>query len=72
MQPLGRLPDPGREPATDDEADRNAKSGAAPRRFNEKRRPGDEAKPAKPEPVVAVCPNCFMAIPATGICDNCG
>lgn len=21
---------------------------------------------------VTICPNCFMAIPATGICDNCG
>lgn len=30
------------------------------------------AKPVKPEPVVAVCPTCFMALPATGICDNCG
>ena len=33
------------------------------------------AKPAstrKPEPVTNVCPTCFMAIPATGICDNCG
>ncbi len=32
-------------------------------------------KPAavrKPEPVTNVCPTCFMAIPATGICDNCG
>ncbi|KAA1419149.1 hypothetical protein F0U44_11905 [Nocardioides humilatus] len=32
-------------------------------------------KPAvvrKPEPVTNVCPRCFMAIPATGICDNCG
>lgn len=26
----------------------------------------------KPDPVVNVCPTCFMAIPATGICDNCG
>ena len=26
----------------------------------------------KPEPVTNVCPTCFMAIPATGICDNCG
>ncbi len=27
----------------------------------------------KPEPVINVCPRCFMAIPAgTGICDNCG
>ncbi|MBM9459492.1 hypothetical protein JK386_06225 [Nocardioides sp. zg-536] len=30
------------------------------------------AKPVAPEPVVKVCPNCFMAIPATGVCDNCG
>ena len=29
-------------------------------------------RPTKPEPVAAVCPHCFMAIPATGICDNCG
>ncbi|KAA1425882.1 hypothetical protein [Nocardioides antri] len=32
-------------------------------------------KPAtarKPEPVTKVCPTCFMALPATGICDNCG
>lgn len=28
--------------------------------------------PAKPEPVANICPTCFMAIPATGICDNCG
>lgn len=26
----------------------------------------------KPEPVTKVCPTCFMALPATGICDNCG
>jgi hypothetical protein len=30
------------------------------------------ASTAKPEPTVNVCPHCFMAIPATGICDNCG
>ncbi|MDN5745373.1 MAG: hypothetical protein L0H31_09660 [Nocardioidaceae bacterium] len=28
-------------------------------------------KVSKPEPTVAVCPRCFMALPATGICDNC-
>lgn len=28
--------------------------------------------PAKPEPVANICPTCFMAIPATGVCDNCG
>jgi hypothetical protein len=26
---------------------------------------------AKPEDRVKVCPTCFMALPATGICDNC-
>lgn len=30
------------------------------------------ASRAKPEPTVNVCPNCFMAIPSTGVCDNCG
>ncbi|WP_418062192.1 hypothetical protein [Pimelobacter simplex] len=34
--------------------------------------PKAPAKPEKPEPVVAICPTCFMALPATGICDNCG
>ena len=29
--------------------------------------------PRKPErPAAAVCPTCFMQLPATGICDNCG
>lgn len=30
------------------------------------------AAPRKPEPVTKVCPTCFMALPATGICDTCG
>lgn len=34
--------------------------------------PKAPAAPRKPEPVVKVCPTCFMALPATGICDNCG
>jgi hypothetical protein len=37
-------------------------------------------RPAKPkptparraEPTTKICPTCFMALPATGICDNCG
>ncbi len=29
-------------------------------------------EPKRAEPVVKVCPTCFMALPATGICDNCG
>lgn len=35
-------------------------------------RPRKEPRPAKPEARVKVCPSCFMALPATGICDNCG
>lgn len=37
-----------------------------------------EVKPAAPKRVaktdrpVTVCPTCYMAIPATGVCDNCG
>jgi hypothetical protein len=26
---------------------------------------------AKTDRPVAVCPTCFMALPATGVCDNC-
>lgn len=29
-------------------------------------------KPKKVEPEVKVCPRCFMQLPATGVCDNCG
>lgn len=29
-------------------------------------------RPRRPEPTTAVCPTCFMALPATGVCDNCG
>ncbi|WP_183095265.1 hypothetical protein [Nocardioides stalactiti] len=34
--------------------------------------PKAPARPRKPEPVINVCPRCFMALPATGVCDNCG
>lgn len=31
------------------------------------------AKPKAPErPAPKVCPTCFMQVPATGVCDNCG
>jgi len=36
------------------------------------REPKAPARPKKVERPVAVCPSCFMAIPATGVCDNCG
>lgn len=33
--------------------------------------PKAPAKPVKAEPTVNICPHCFMAIPPTGLCDNC-
>ena len=44
----------------------------APRAPRAPRAPKTPARPVKADPVVAVCPTCFMAIPATGVCDNCG
>lgn len=49
-----------------------AASARAVRKAAAPRAPKAPAKPVKAEPVVAVCPTCFMAIPATGVCDNCG
>ncbi|MBU2694668.1 MULTISPECIES: hypothetical protein [Pimelobacter] len=45
---------------------------AAPAKPKRVAAPKAPAKPEKPEPVIAICPSCFMALPATGICDNCG
>ncbi|GAA3802723.1 hypothetical protein [Nocardioides panacisoli] len=43
------------------------------RRSTTPRAPRAPKAPARPaEPAVKVCPTCFMALPATGICDNCG
>ncbi len=42
---------------------------AKPKRPAAPRKP--KAEP-KPEPVTAICPTCFMALPATGVCDSCG
>jgi hypothetical protein len=28
-------------------------------------------RPARPEPTVKICPRCFVALPATGVCDFC-
>jgi hypothetical protein len=33
--------------------------------------PATPRKPKNPEPVRAVCPTCFLQLPATGRCDNC-
>ena len=38
---------------------------AAPKRESTRR-------PAAPERVAAVCPTCFMEMPLTGVCPNCG
>jgi hypothetical protein len=35
------------------------------------RAPAAPKRTAKPEPVLKICPTCQMALPATGICDNC-
>lgn len=43
------------------------RTASAPRAAREPKEPK-----AKPQSTVKVCPTCFMAIPATGICDNCG
>jgi hypothetical protein len=65
----GSAPADGGEPAPlSITVNRPARAASAPR----------ETKAAAPKRVaktdrpVAVCPSCFMAIPATGICDNCG
>ncbi|CAN5142600.1 hypothetical protein BH09ACT12_BH09ACT12_07980 [soil metagenome] len=54
--------------ATSSSSSASARTPRAPR----------EPKPVVPKKVAAtdrpvnVCPTCFMAIPATGVCDNCG
>jgi hypothetical protein len=53
--------------------------GSAPRRTSRPRTatsrsgaaPAPKRRVAKTDRPVAVCPSCFMALPATGICDNC-
>ncbi len=35
------------------------------------RAPAAPRRTAKPEPVLKICPTCQMALPATGVCDNC-
>ena len=37
-----------------------------------RRTPTTRRAPAAPERVAAICPTCAMALPATGICDDCG
>jgi hypothetical protein len=42
-----------------------------PRAAREPKAPAPK-RVAKSDKPIAVCPSCFMALPATGICDNCG
>ena len=35
------------------------------------RTPAAPRRTARPEPVLKICPTCQMALPATGVCDNC-
>lgn len=43
-----------------------------PKRTRAAAPPKEPKAPVKAAPVAKVCPTCFMAIPATGVCDNCG
>jgi hypothetical protein len=52
--------------------------GPAPRRATRTRAstsrapaPAPKRRVAKSDQPVSVCPTCFMALPATGVCDNC-
>jgi hypothetical protein len=44
----------------------------APRQRTPRDRPVPKPRVAKTDRPVAVCPTCYMALPATGICDSCG
>ena len=67
----GSAPADGGEPAPLVLTTRRTRAARAPR-------PPREPKPTPPRRVAAsdrpviVCPHCFMAVPATGVCDNCG
>ncbi len=50
---------------------RQPRSPAAPRAPREPKAAAPKRVAASDRPVT-VCPTCFMAVPATGICDNCG
>lgn len=49
-------------------------SAAPPRRTTStgRARTATPRRAAEPEKPPAVCPTCFMTLPATGICDSCG
>lgn len=52
-------------------AARTPRAGGGARAVREPRTPAPK-RVAKSDRPIAVCPSCFMALPATGICDNCG
>lgn len=56
---------------------RSSRSAASPRSATRARSAREPAAPARrrvarSDQPVAVCPTCFMALPATGVCDSCG
>jgi hypothetical protein len=50
---------------------RKASAAAKPVRTARASTAAKPRRTTKPEERVKICPTCFMALPATGICDNC-
>ena len=48
-----------------------AAAGQAPAKKLTTAKAAPKKRVVKPEPVANICPRCYMAIPSTGICDNC-
>jgi hypothetical protein len=68
----GSAPAGGGEPAPlSITVNRPPRAARATRTAREPKAPAPK-RVAKSDKPIAVCPSCFMALPATGICDNCG
>lgn len=74
----GSAPEDGGEPAPvptpSRRASRAPRASAAPRTPRVLKPPAPTARPrvAASDRPVTVCPTCFLALPATGVCDDCG
>ncbi len=68
-------PEPDPAPASAPRAAATPRKAAAPRKVAAAKPPVRKTikKVGRPttEPEATICPTCFMALPATGICDNC-